>query len=669
MSAATVIQQVVQSLQRGQLAEAEQALRGLLQAEPGNFAALQLLGVVLLERGEPQRALQQFDRAVRVDPSVASLFYNRGNAFSALQRLEEAAASYQAAIDLNPQLAEAHYNRGNTLRALDRRDEALASYGQAVALRPGLFQAHNNIGSLLHELGRLPEALASFDRALASRPGYIEALQNRGLVLLDLKHWDAALASFDRALALDPGLADALANRGRALQALERRDEAVASYDGAIALKPDHANALNNRGIALHEQRRFGDALASYDRAIAVRPDFPEAWNNRGNALHDLRRMDEAFISYQRAIALRPDYAVAINNRGMIQQDLQRLAAARADYDAAIALRPDYAEAFKRRAGLKLLLGEFAEGWADSETGLAFARAQSPGADGVPWWRGESLAGKSILLSEPNGLGDTLQFFRFVPALLELGARVSFLGPASGVRVLAAFADRVRFITDSAGEHFDYRSWLWSLPHYLQPRLQDLANAVPYLRAEPALVDRWSQRLDRDCFNIGISWQGNPDRKIDQGRSIPLAQFLPLARLPGVRLVSLQKNFGIEQLQQLPAGMVVQDLGADFDAGGDAFVDSAALLQSLDLVVAADTSITHLAGALGRPAWVALTLVPDWRWMLERADSPWYPSVRLFRQWRLDDWNSVFADMADVLGAILAGRKDQTAGHQQPGSR
>jgi tetratricopeptide (TPR) repeat protein len=650
------LQQAVQFLQRGELIEAGRVLDALVLAEPANFAALQLLGVVWLERGDPQRALLQFERARNVDATVASLFYNRGNAFSALERLDEAAASYQAALELNPALAEAHYNRGNALRGLGRPAEALASYQQAVALRPALFQAHNNIGSVLQELGRLPEAVASFDRALAAQPGHVEALYNRGMVLLELRFWQAALASFDAALALAPGWADAHANRGLALRALERHDEAIASYDRALALDPGHANALNNRGIALHETRRHAEALASYDRAIALQPEFPEAWNNRGNALHDLRRMDEAFISYQRAISLRPDYAEAINNRGMIAQDLHKLEAARADYDAAIALRPDYAEAYQRRANLKLLTGDFAGGLADSETSLGHARVQSDGADELPWWHGEDLAGKSILLSEPNGFGNTLQYFRFLPALLERGARVAFLGPRRAVRLLSAGADGVEFLDEVGGRRFDFQSWSWSLPHYLQARLPDLADTVPYLQAEPALVAKWAQVLDRDTFNIGICWQGNPERKIDAGRSIPLEQFLPLARLPGVRLVSLQKNFGTEQLQRLPEGMAVQTLGEDFDAGADAFVDSAALMQGLDLVISADTAIAHLAGALGRPCWVALTLVPDWRWMLERADSPWYPSLRLFRQWRLDDWNSVFAEMAEALRPILAAR-------------
>lgn len=684
------LQEALGWLQRGQLEEAEKRLAAVLGEEPNHFAARHLLGVVYLERGEHLRALGEFDLAAKSSPNVAIVFYNRGIALSSLHRFDEAAASYQQAVALRPEMAEAHYNLGLALRAMGRVEEAIASYKRAVAFKPGLYQAHNNLGHVLRELKRLPEALASFDQALVIKPDHVEAINNRGLVLHELRRLGEALASFERAIAIEPGRADAFNNRALLLQELGRADEAIASYDRAIALRPDHVDAwsnrggvlaqmrrideaiascdraialdaahpgaLNNRGIALHQGRRLEEALGSYERAISLKPDFAEAWNNRGNAMHDLRRMPEALASFQRAIDLNPKYAEAISNRGMVQQDLGRLEAARADYDAAIALRPGYAEALKRRAGLKLLQREFAGGWADFEASVGQVRAGLRDRPAIPFWNGESLAGKLILLSEPNGLGDTLQFIRFVPLLLERGAKVAFHGPVNFFRVLGAFSDRIRFVADSATDTFDFQCWLWSLPHYLGIGPEGLAACVPYLRAEPALVERWSHRLDRGHFNIGICWQGNPERKIDASRSIPLAKFFPVSQVPGVRLISLQKNFGLEQLQDLPAGMSVEVPGDGFDDGPDAFVDSAALLESLDLVIAPDTSINHLAGALGRPAWLALNHVPDWRWMLDRSDSPWYPSVRLFRQARIDDWDTVFEAMAEALPDLVRER-------------
>lgn len=577
--AGAVLRQALASLRAGRAGDAESLLREFLRVAPQEAGARQLLGVVLLELGQPALALLQLDQAAVALPPSPPLQYNRGNALAALGRLEEAAAAYARACELRPEFAEALFNAGNVLRALGRREPALAAYQRAAAAAPALAVAAHRAGSLLLELGRADEALAALDRALA----------------------------------LEPGL----------------------------------AAAHNERGVALHTLGQVEAALAAFDAAIALQPAGAEAWNNRGNALHHLRRMPEALAAVEASLRSRPDYPEATVNHGLVLQDLARFDEAETEYGRAIALRPDYHEAFRRRAGLRLLRGRFAEGWADFERAHELALGAAPA--GIPWWRGESLAGRSILLSEPSGIGDTLQFIRFAPRLVERGARVAFAGPARFRRLLAGFDPRIEFIDEDAGVDFDYRCWLWSLPHWLGVGGEVGAECIPYLRAEPERVARWAGLLDGDCINVGVCWQGNPTRRIDRSRSIPLAEFLPLALVPGVRLWSLQKNFGLEQLQRLPEGMPVNDPGPDFDAGADAFLDSAALLQHLDLVVSADTSITHLAGATGRPAWLALNPVPDWRWQLGRGDSPWYPDVRLFRQRLGGDWAGVFAAMAEAL--------------------
>jgi tetratricopeptide (TPR) repeat protein len=677
-------------LRQGQAAQAEEMLGRLLQENPREPGARHLLGILLLQRGQPQSGLEQLDMAALGEPGVAAIHYNRGNALNALQRFDEAVDAFGAAVALKPDMAEAWFNRGNTLRRLGRDDEAMASYEQAVFHRPVLHQAHNAIGSLqlqrgqheaalgslglalaleprqpealnnrglaLRALHRSGQALADFDRAIAIAPERAELFNNRGLTLQELGQAEAALESYDRSVALDPRSADAWSNRGGLLSAMQRHQEALESCGRAQALRPDHARALNNQGIALHGLQRIDEALTSYEHAIAAQPDFAEAWNNRGNALHDLRRHAEALAAFEQAIALRPGYAEAFNNRGMVRHELGQLDAARSDYDHAIALRPGYPEAYKRRAALSLLQGRLAEGWADYEATHIDVQRSLAGSDMIPFWEGQDLRGKSLLLSEPNGLGDTLQFFRFIPRLVERGASVSFLGPRASFRLLRTFAAPVRFVESREDGRFDYQCWLWSLPHHLRVHdFSGIAWPVPYLRAEPEREQRWSATLDPASFNIGICWQGNPARKIDAGRSIPVRAFAPLAGIPGVQLVSLQKHFGLDQLQDLPGSMSVRQLDG-FDEGPDAFVDSAALLQGLDLLVSADTSITHVAGALGRPAWLALNTAPDWRWLLDRDDSPWYPSVRLFRQQVAGDWDEVFARMARALEPVVAER-------------
>lgn len=680
------LQSALALLRQGRHAEAEQACRVALAAGADGFGARHLLGIVLLLRGDATAALQQFSDAISIDPTVPAAHYNLGNAFSALDRRAEALVAYDRALALAPGMAEAWFNRGNALAALGRLQDAAASFREAVRLRPGLADAHNNLGHALLGLGDADSALAAFDAALGLRPDHAGALNNRGSALLALGRPGEALASFDRAIAIAPGFAQAHDNRGTTLQALGRPAEAVASHDRAvqlqpesshalreranarrqlgqhqaaladceraIALAPDSAEALNTRGVVLHDMGRYPEALADYDRALALKPGFAEAWNNRGNVLHDLGRGEEALASLQRALELKPGYVEALDNLGMVLQDLKRFDEAAVVYDRAIEHGPTHAEAHKRRATLRLLRGDFARGMADYEASHRHARVAS-GRRPVAraHWEGQPLQGRSLLLSEPSGFGDTLQFWRFIPQLLAMGAQVGFFGQPRLYRLLRSSPWPVRLLSaPPAAGAFDYECELWSLPHVLGTTLDTLPGGVPYFAAEPALAEKWAAWLGHGHYNIGIAWQGKPDRKIDAGRSIPLATFRPLAGVPGVRLVSLQQGHGTEQLQALAEGMAVRVPGADFDAGADAFVDTAALMASLDLVVTSDTAIAHLAGALGRPTWVALKHVPEWRWMLDRDDSPWYPTMRLFRQQRAGEWGGVFEAMAAVLG-------------------
>ncbi len=564
-------------------------------------------------RGDAAAAEAALRAVLAIEPTHVGAAHLLG--VMALERGDDAAALalFERVAQAADGFAPLHYNRGNALAALQRLDEAAAAYRRCIALDPALAQAHYNLGNVLAGTG----------------------------------HADAAIAAYAEALRLQPGLLEAWRRIGKLQTAAGRWDEAVASFDRLLAADARDADAWNRRGVALHQQRLIAEALASYDRAIALAPSLAEAWNNRGNALHDLRRVEPAIAAYDKALALDPQSPEATVNRGMLEQETGQFDAARASYRRAQALRPDYAEAARRLAGLDLLQGRYAEGWAGFERSLDWSGAR--GAVGrAPRWRGEPLAGRRILLSEPNGIGDTLQFFRFVPRLLAAGATVSFSGPRSIRALLRGFADRVAFVDDGDGD-YDFRAMLWSLPHYLGIDEAGLGMDAPYLSLDRSRVARWTHLAEPGAINVGICWQGNPTRKIDALRSIPLASFAPLARVPGLRLVSLQQGHGLEQLASLPKGMQVVVPGDGFDTGPDAFADSAALMQSLDLVLSADTAITHVAAGLGRPAWLALASVPDWRWLLERADSPWYPSVRLFRQSRLDDWTQVFEQAAAAL--------------------
>ncbi|MCB1560384.1 MAG: tetratricopeptide repeat protein, partial [Xanthomonadales bacterium] len=393
-------------------------------------------------------------------------------------------------------------------------------------------------------------------------------------------------------------------------------------------------------------------ARAAFEKALDQAPDAQSVLRHLGNLWQDLNEPEKALDCLDRALALDPADVIALNGRGLVHTETRRFEAAAADYGRVLAMRPDSAEAHKRQAILRLLQGDYANGWADYEASLRLSRSAVIGAlADVPYWQGEDLHGRRILLSEPNGIGDTLQFMRLISRLRQRGAEVAFFGPARLLRLLRTFPEPVEWLSEINGQRFDYQAELWSLPHWLGLSLDNIPADIQYLTAEPVRVERWSAWLQGQPgqFRVGVCWQGNPARKIDVVRSVPLRMLQPLAAVPGVQLVSLQAQHGLEQLDDLPDGMTVIRPPADFDDGADAFLDTAALMQSLDLVVTIDSALTHLAGALRRPVWLALRSVPEFRWMLDRSDSPWYPSVRLFRQQHLGDWTPVYQAMAAAL--------------------
>ncbi|HXJ02836.1 MAG TPA: tetratricopeptide repeat-containing glycosyltransferase family protein, partial [Micropepsaceae bacterium] len=544
------------------------------------------------------------------------------------------------------------YQRGNHAAAVSQIDAALR-------VQPNVSDAFNNRGNALRGLNRLDEALASFDRAIALDPGFAESFFNRGVVLQEMNRLDEALASYDRAIALNALHAKAFNNRGNVLKEMKRLDEALASYDRAIALRPDYAEAFNNRGNALKGLMRLDEALASFDHAIALKPGFAEAFNNRGIALEEVNRREEALASYDQAITLNSRYAEAFHNRGNVLKELKRLDKALASHDRAIALKTGYAGAFYSRGMVRLLDGRYGTAWLDYEWRWSVKEFPSrPPKIDAPVWQGEDLTGRRIVVYAEQGMGDVIQFTRYLPLLVRRGAAVTFFSPAGLVRLLRPLDAAIEIISTIDGsEAFDFQCALMSLPHRFGTELSSIPDRIPYLAAEDDLIARWKPLIGEHGFKIGIAWQGNPKGKIDQGRSIPLSEYVPLSGVPGVRLISLQKTHGLDQLATLPQG-TVETLGDDFDTGPDAFVDTAAVIAHLDLIITSDTSIAHLAGALGRPTWVALKHVPDWRWLLGREDSPWYPTMRLFRQQTDGDWKLVFAKIAQELG-LLAG----TAGH------
>jgi tetratricopeptide (TPR) repeat protein len=642
---------------QGKIDEAITAYHHVIKIKPDLAEAFANLGNALSDQGDFDGAVAAYRRAVRLKPSLAEAHFWLANALRTQGKLDEALASYDRALNLRPDNAEVLNARGAILQQLKRFDEALASYDRALAFRSDYVEALNNRGVTLQELKRFDEALASYDRALTLRPDHAHTLYNRGVTLCELKRYDEALASYDRALTLRPDHADTLNNRGITLQRLKRYDEALVSYDHTLAFEPRHMGALNNRGITLQRLKRYDEALVSYDRALALEPRHVDALTNRGITLHWLTRYDEALVSYDRALALEPRHVDALANRGTTLQELDRLDDALASYSRALTVRPDYAEAHFARSIALLLTGNHREGWPEFEWRweAEHIAQKRPTINARPW-RGEELEGRRLLVFAEQGLGDVMQFVRYLPLLAQKRCRLTFLCPAKLARLLRPLTDGIEVISAASPEReFDFQCALMSLPHRFGDDLTSIPNSVPYLRAENDLVAHWRGRIGDHGFKIGIAWQGNPDGQVDQGRSIPLREYLALARASGIRLISLQRCHGLDQLAELPEDATIETLGEDFDGGPDAFVDTAAVMSNLDLVITSDTSIAHLAGALGCRVWVALKYLPHWVWMLRREDSPWYPSMRLFRQSERDNWKGVFSRMERELRLELNG--------------
>jgi tetratricopeptide (TPR) repeat protein len=588
--------------------------------------------------------------------STAAESLTQGWQFHQAGDLARAEALYRQALDADPANAGAWFLLGLASRARGALGEAEAAYRHALRLRPGFLEALNNLGNVLADQGRPDEAAACYRQVLELRPDYLQAHNNLGVALRHLGDLDGAAASYRQALALRPDYADALNNLGDVLALQGKPDEAVATYRQALRLRPDYAEAHSNLGVALRQLGRFDEAVASYREALRCRPGYVGAHYNLGVAFWEAGRPEEAADSYRQALAVRPDYARALFHLAQSLYTISHRDEALAAYRRLLELDPGTdAEGHLGRALTRLLLGDYEAGWAEYEWRWRCSDfLRSPPR--APRWDGSPLDSWTILLHAEQGLGETVQLIRFAALVKRRGGTVIVSCQRPLLRLLAGCPGIDRLVLQDEGEPAcDVQAPLLSLPALLGTSLATLPADVPYLSAEPALVEAWRQELARfPGFRVGISWQGNPRYRGDRYRSVPLRHFAGLACVPGVRLFSLQKGAGTEQLRELPADCPVIDLGPRLDERTGPFLDTAAVMRCLDLVVTVNTAPAHLAGALGVPVWVVLPAAPDWRWLLDREDSPWYPSARLFRQAKWPDWDEVFTRLAAELSRRAA---------------
>lgn len=545
--------------------------------------------------------------------------FDKALAFYRDGRVAEAEAICSALIEDDPNHFGALALLGGIALRSGRDETAVELLSRAVEVNPKAAKSYKTLGDAFKRLNKNKEALESFDKALALDPEIVEAWVNKSQILLEEGRFEDALPCLDRLIALRPGFLPGWFNRANILILLGRTEDAIADLEKALSLDPNLARAWDQRGALLLESNRPDEAFASFEKAVTLSPETASVHYNRGNALRELNRLDDAIASY----------------------------------DAALARNPYLSEAITNRAICLLMKGQWKDAWPAYEHR---DRMNSRLLASPPWLGAEDIAGRTLFIHPELFMGDMIQLCRYAKCALERGARVVLAAPHSLHALLGTLDPRIELIgADDTPAHFDVHTPLMSLPFAFKTELASVPATAPYLRADPVRVAAWKARLTERGFFVGACWRGRQTNNAQRlNRSIPAEHFRRIAALPRVRLVNLQKIDEQDPATKPPSDLSIVDFGADLDPGPDAFLDTAALMASLDLVITADTAIAHLAGALARPTWLLLPQVADWRWLMGRSDSPWYPTLRLFRQKTRGDWGAVFAEVEAALAECFA---------------
>lgn len=620
-----------------------------LAPDSKNVALLNLAGVCAASLGENVQAEHFWRQAIAADPDSAQAHYNLGLLLGKLGREAEAEQSYRQAIAVDPTNAEAQNNLGLLLAREKRGEEAQDCYRRVLALDPHNSRALTNLGVLLTGAHRHAEAETCYRQALADSPADGEILCNLGVLLAEQRRDEEAMQCYAETIRLGPENAAAFSNLGMLLARRRQNDEAERCYRRAIALDPDNSQAHTNLGLLLEDGKRMEEALEHQRLAVSLAPRSAKIHSNLANLLAGFRRWDEAEACYGKAIVLDPDSAALHSNLGVMLVSRKREKEAEQCFRQALALDAEYQLARLNLGFLLLRQARFDEAWAYHEARfdprLPDNGIAAPKVD-FPQWRGEALAGKSLLICSEQGFGDQIQFCRYVPLLKEQGASRITLMCREPLKALMESLQGVDALVSAEEVHIaaaphDYWTFPLSIPLHFKTRLETIPARIPYLRAPAERIGQWSARIAKGQFNVGLVWQGNVHHHNDAHRSLPsLSVLSPLWSVPGVRFFSLQKDGA-------PPGQPLFDPGADISD----FSDTAAIVENMDLVISVDSAVAHLAGALGKACWLLLPAYrSDWRWLEDRADSPWYPALmRLFRQGDDEDWTPLVAEVRRAL--------------------
>jgi len=574
---------------------------------------------------------------------------NKGLSLHQQGQITEAQIFYRKILKNYPSHIQALRLLGLIEAQRKQYDKAIVLLSRATKIDPNDPATFFNLSLALQENKKIKDAIYFYNKTISLKPNYLEAHFNKGVALNLLVQFNDALDSFNRAIELKPDYAEAYLNRGISLQGLEQYNLAINSYDKAIELKPDYAEAFINRGISLQGLEQYNLAINSYDKAIELKPDYAEAYLNRALSRQGLNQYDLAFDDYDKAIELKPDFAEAHFNKGVALQDINQFSAALNSYDNAIRVKPDFYIVYHQKSMLKLLLGEYEDGWRLYESRWKTDSLQDSFRKfNNPLWLGkQSIKNKTILIYAEQGLGDSIQFCRYIKMLESLSPKKIFLEvPSALISILSTLDSKATLIDDSSSiAKFDFHCPLMSLPLALTTTLNTIPAKIPYLYASINKVEHWANKLPKSKYpKIGLAWSGSTLHKNDHNRSLSIQKLEPLLQLP-FEFHCLQKEIRSPDLKIINELKKIHTYQEDLND----FSDTAALIENLDLVISVDTSVAHLAGAMGKKVFIMLPYAPDYRWMLNRADSPWYPNASLFRQPERGDWESLIKHLRSVL--------------------
>ena len=550
-------------------------------------------------------------------PNHADALHVLGVISSQRGQFPEAYTLFRRAISVNPRSADYHNNLAVVLERLGKFADAETAYRNALILRPGDAEIHKNLSNVYRRNGKIDAAVAELETAVRVNPNHFASIYNLAHLQQTRGNVDAAIAAYQAAIRLQPDSFLCHLNLGHLYKLKDDLQRAGESFATAAQLKPDSADAVNNSAAIAHFTGRMDEALAGYRKAIELQPDFAAAYCNLGVALADVGRNEEAVAAYKRTLELNPDFASAHWNYGLVL----------------------------------LVMGDFEHGWPEYEWRSKVQELNLNFNVPRPLWDGDPLHGQRILLRGEQGFGDAIQFIRYAPLVAERGGYVIVACDPVLYPIFRSIPGIREFVEpEKPIPPFDVHCPFLTLPHAFKTTLETIPAAVPYIWPDADLAAKWKSRMPADRLKVGIAWAGRRSHRLDRWRTMTLEQLAPIVQTPGVGFASLQTGEQSAQVRNLPAGVEIVDLSADLTD----FSQTAAVIANLDLVITVDTAAGHLAGAMGKPVWVLLQYAPDWRWMLDRADTPWYPTMRLFRQKEFADWSGPIREIAEALRKLAS---------------